>query len=513
MHNEVLLDIGTFLARRWSGNRGVQVIIADRPPTVNIYKKIISLPPLSYFAGSDFVKYRQWRANCWKQAMKIKYSNRSLSVDYAHGFLLNCLEEKRVQLLGLKDWPGMNSEMIFNEGMVRLYEPSIDDFFWGSYRKFIAFAQYFRGGWINGDPSEHLLSIVQKAADYANSIVEQAITERHSTDWLEKHVPKLLKMLETDALLHIPILSKAGLAYEDDMLGDMIEKILRVMKKENVKDVLKKTLAGDDVKKEFEELAKESYRVVKNSDQLLQQVDLSVPERMDIDVSSLYNEDLINKLKAEFRNWKVGWIERHHSSGDEFDEESYIEKHHEPFFTDIKITYKANIVILLDHSSSISHMEQEYKRATVALCKALDYLGVKFSVFAFNTQQNRVKCWVVKPPEARWSNMSTIRLAQIAATGGTPLSEVYERIRPLVERLKPEIFLTLTDGEPSDPEAVRSIVQGFRIEDISMVSIGIGKDIREAVSIAMKLKSLGYNKSIAISNLNEMPKKILQLLG
>ncbi|MGH9909134.1 MAG: VWA domain-containing protein [Nitrososphaerales archaeon] len=513
MQNEVLLDIATFLVRRWSGNNSVQVIIADRPPSVNIYKKIVSLPPLSYFAGSEFVKYRQWRANCWKQAMKIKYSNRSLSIDYAHGFLMNCLEEKRVQSLGLEQWPGMSKEVIFSEGMTRLYEPSIDDFFWGSYRKFIAFSQYFRGGWINGDPSEHLLSIVERATNYANNVVDQAIREGHRTDWLDKHVPKLLKLLETDALLHIPILSKSALAYDEDDLADMIEKILRVMKKEHVEEVLKKTLEAEDVRKEFEELTKESYKVVKNSNQLLETVDLSVPERLDIDASSLYNEDLINKLKAEFRNWKVGWIEKHHSSGDEFDEESYIEKHHEPFFADLKITYKANLVILLDHSSSISHMEQEYKRATVALCKALDYLGVKFSVFAFNTQQNRVKCWVVKPPESRWSNMSTIRLAQIAATGGTPLAEVYERIRPLVERLKPEIFLTLTDGEPSDIEAVRNIVQRFKMEDINMVSIGIGKDILDAVSITKKLKSLGYNRSIAISNLNEMPKKILHLLA
>ncbi|MBI5133170.1 MAG: hypothetical protein HZA83_00500 [Thaumarchaeota archaeon] len=165
MQNEVLLDIATFLVRRWSGNNNVQVIIADRTPSVNIYKKIVSLPPLSYFAGSEFVKYRQWRANCWKQAMKIKYSNRSLSVDYAPGCLMNCLEEKRVQLLGLEQWPGMSKEVIFNEGMTRLYEPSIDDFDWGSYRKFITFAQYFRGGWINGDPSDHLLSIVERATN------------------------------------------------------------------------------------------------------------------------------------------------------------------------------------------------------------------------------------------------------------------------------------------------------------------------------------------------------------
>ena len=62
---------------------------------------------------------------------------------------------------------------------------------------------------------------------------------------------------------------------------------------------------------------------------------------------------LINGLKTKFKEWKSGWKEQHLRSGDEFDEESYIEGH-EPFFTDVKKSIKTKIVILLDHSSSIS---------------------------------------------------------------------------------------------------------------------------------------------------------------
>ncbi|NMJ86232.1 MAG: hypothetical protein EX285_00025 [Thaumarchaeota archaeon] len=92
-----------------------------------------------------------------------------------------------------------------------------------------------------------------------------------------------------------------------------------------------------------------------------------IPEKLGINTLSLYNEDLINKLQTEFRNWKIGWVEKHYSSGDEFDEESYIEKHHECFFVDLKTIYKTNLVIL-DHSSSILRMEQEHKR-TIARAK------------------------------------------------------------------------------------------------------------------------------------------------
>ncbi len=62
---------------------------------------------------------------------------------------------------------------------------------------------------------------------------------------------------------------------------------------------------------------------------------------------------LINRLKIKFKEWKYGWKEQHQRSGDEFDEENYIEGH-EPFFIDIKKSIKTKIVILLDHSSSIA---------------------------------------------------------------------------------------------------------------------------------------------------------------
>ena len=58
-------------------------------------------------------------------------------------------------------------------------------------------------------------------------------------------------------------------------------------------------------------------------------------------------------MKTKFKEWKFGWKEQHLRSGDEFDEESYIEGN-EPFFTDVKKSIKTKIVILLDHSSSIS---------------------------------------------------------------------------------------------------------------------------------------------------------------
>ncbi len=514
MKDEVLLDIATFLVRRWSENKDTVVRIeANKAPTSNVRKNLVTLPNLDFYQGSDFERYRQWRFNCWKQAMRIKHSTKSLTSEHAHGFLLNCLEDRRVEQVGIPDWPGMRNEMIFNEGVSWFYEPLLNDLMPGRYRILVAFSQYFRTGWVKGDADPNMLTLVEEAAKFADGILEESMQKGYKTDWLDKQVPKLLQMLEVDALLNVPILrSKRGLTSSEDQLSKLIQKILREHKIDPADEMTKNIIDGKDVRSEFEQLKKETRKVIKASALPVTDVDVSVPEPLNVNTASLYDNDLINKLKAEFRSWKTGWVEQHGTSGDEFDEESYVEKYSRPFFLDLKIKFKANVAILLDHSSSIAEMELPYKRATVALCKALDYLGAKSVVLAFSTREKKVKCWLIKPVELKWTNLCTARLAQIQASGGTPLAEVYESIRSLIERFKPDIFLTLTDGEPNDPTAVRDVVLKFKQDGISMVSVGIGKDITEAVRITKKLKNLNYDRSVAISDLHEMPKKVLYLL-
>src|SRR5262249_48614320 len=147
--------------------------------------------------------------------------------------------------------------------------------------------------------------------------------------------------------------------------------------------------------------------------------------------TKIYDMDLINNLKAKIKEWKSGWKEQHVPAGDEFDQETYLEGHH-PFMTDKKMSIKTRIVILLDHSSSIAEQEIDYKKATLALCEVLDFLKVKFSVYAFNTEQKKVTCWLIKPENLQWNNIAAKRLAQIKANGSTPLAEVYDLLLPTV---------------------------------------------------------------------------------
>ncbi|HEY3094699.1 MAG TPA: VWA domain-containing protein [Nitrososphaera sp.] len=516
MRNDVLLDIATFLGRRWSGNnRVVIILVPDRVPTAKPDKNQITLPLLNYFPGTDFQKYRQWRVALWYESMRMKHSTKVLSYEHAFGFLLNTLETKRIEILGLREWEGMGGELVFNEGISWMSRQLLNSIY-GRYKIAEAFSQYFLTGYLKGELFGGEIDKVKRAASYANEVVSEAIDDNHGTEWVEQHITKLIKVLELDPLVSIPVLAprtRVGASLNQTDLLKQVEKVVKMRhKKEDAEEKTKEIYEGHDVLHEFETLVKESKKTENKGYESLEDFGLSVPDKMDIDETQIYNIDLIHKVKAAFRDWKTGWVERHDETGDEFDVESYVEALPKTFLSDFKLSIKTKVAILLDHSSSIADVELEYKQATTALCEALHYLGIKFAVYAFSTDKRQVKCWVIKPPTIKWSVVSARRLAQIRASGGTPLAEVYGLLEPVLKSFKPDILVTLTDGEPSDFDAVRTMVLSYRKIGIRMVAIGVGRNVNDSVGIGQNLKYLNYEKAISVSRLQDIPKKVLKLL-
>jgi hypothetical protein len=516
MRNDVLLEIATFLGRRWSSNGRVLVsLIPEKAPAAKPDKNQIILPTLNYFPGTDFQKYRQWRVSLWYESMRMRHSTKVQSNEHAYGFVLNTVEKKRVEILGLREWEGMFDELAFNEGISWISRQLLNSIY-GKYKIAEAFSQYFLTGYLKGELFGGEFEKVKSASDYASQIVQDAIQNERGTDWIEQHIPKLIKMLELDPLVSIPILSprtRVGASLNQSDLLKQVEKVVRMrLRKDEVQEKTKEIYEGHDVLQEFETLVKESRKTENKGYESLENFGLSVPDKMDVDETEIYDIDLIQKVKAAFRDWKTGWVERHEESGDEFDVESYIEALPKTFLSDFKLSIKTKVAILLDHSSSIADAELEYKQATIALCEALAYLGIRFAVYAFSTDNRQVKCWVVKPANIKWSVISARRLAQIKASGGTPLAEVYGLLQPVINGFKPDIFVTLTDGEPSDFDAVKSMVISYRKAGIRMVAIGLGRNVNDAVGIGQNLKYLNYEKAISVSRLQDMPKRVIKLL-
>jgi len=368
-------------------------------------------------------------------------------------------------------------------------------------------------GAVKGEVQSSHFEKIRKADAFAKKMVNKAIEENHDTDWLEKHVSEIIKILEIDSLLTIPVslpFMKAGMPLSEEELLRVL-KIVSKNKEGDFGNVDPEAIVrGEDVMDEYNVLLDEDKKT-ENKGLMPEAIGIQIPTTKNVDETVIYDMSLINGLKTKFKEWKTGWKEQHVRSGEEFDEENYIEGN-EPFFTDIKKSIKTKIVILLDHSSSISSDAIEYKKATLALCEVLAYLKVKFAVYAFSTENRSVVCWSVKPDNMKWNNVTAKRLAQIVANGSTPLAEVYDKMFPVLQSKRPDIFLTLTDGEPSDPDAVRNMTKSLKSLGISMAALGLGPNTVRATTIANNLRHLGYEKTMAVSRLRDIPNKVIKIL-
>ena len=513
IRNEHLLEIAAFLARCWSQRDGVTVEFSDKVDTrTRLVENKVILTPLEKRIGDNFQRYRQFRTSLWYESMRLRFCKKILSNDHAFGFILNMMETRRIENLGRMVWRGMDGELIFNYAYMLVSRPQLNTVY-GKARIVEAFYQYFMFGVLRGQIQASHFERIRKADALAKKTVDEAIKNRYDTEWVEKSVSQIIRILDIDSLLTIPVslpFMRAGIIMTEKELLKYLTIISRNKEGDFGRVDPTASLSGDDVYDEYRVLLDENK---KNSNKGLvpESVGVQVPTAGNTDEAAIYDMDLINSLKMKFREWAMGWKEQHSKNGDEFDEESYTEGN-EPFFTDVKKSVKTRIVILLDHSSSISSDAPEYKKATLALCEVLAFLKIRFAVYAFSTENRSTVCWQIKQDNVKWNNLSAKRLAKIVANGSTPLAEVYDKMFPILQSKRPDIFLTLTDGEPSDPGAVRSIIKILKGLGIRMVALGLGPNPVRSTTIAGNLGHLGYEKTLAVSRLRDIPSKVIRIL-
>ncbi|HJO32199.1 MAG TPA: VWA domain-containing protein, partial [Nitrosopumilus sp.] len=80
LQNESLVEIATFLVRRWSEKDNIFIEISDKIETkTRLNENKVILTPLEKRIGDNFQKYRQFRTSLWYEAMRIKYCKKILS--------------------------------------------------------------------------------------------------------------------------------------------------------------------------------------------------------------------------------------------------------------------------------------------------------------------------------------------------------------------------------------------------------------------------------------------------
>ncbi len=233
LRNEALIEIATFLARRWSENNAITVEFSDKVDSrTRLKENRIILSSIQKRLGTDFQKYRQFRTSLWYEAMRVRFCKKILSNDHAFGFILNTMETRRIELLGRKIWKGMDQELIFYYSYMWLYRPLLNTVY-GKARIVEAFYQYFLFDDIKGEVQSNYFERVKRASRLAHRLVKEAVENDYDTEWLEKKVTEIISILDIDSLLTIPIalpFGKHGMALTEEQLMKLL--VAMVKKKE-----------------------------------------------------------------------------------------------------------------------------------------------------------------------------------------------------------------------------------------------------------------------------------------
>ena len=149
-------------------------------------------------------------------------------------------------------------------------------------------------GAIKGEIQESHFEKIKKASIFARKIVNESIKNNQKTTWIEKNVAEIIRILEIDSLLTIPIsvaFMKAGMALSEEEL----RKVLKIIAKNKEGDFgtidTSAVVKGDNVYDEYKVLIEENKKN-ENKGLSSETIGIQIPSTKNID------ETIISEL-----NW------------------------------------------------------------------------------------------------------------------------------------------------------------------------------------------------------------------
>ena len=552
MRREVLLDIGKFLLKLWSGRRddSISFVIEDNeiPKTIFYSEKVVEvrvMPPSS----NSYYDYRLWRWSVFHESMHVRFTpyklDADVSIDYFLRELVNIVEDYRVEKKGLELFPGMKSEKMLSTAYYYVYYdkhylPSIERVIDDESLKVdeIKVTLFMLRLLINRIPPSlmgyyrNYEGVIEEAVDYVTREVNRISSWEELKEVAEK-VKSILRIttdmpirtaLDLEKLKRMmKIVSRGGRSLTMRRV-DMEKDVVKLLEDLKVEKEVKE--GSESIREEFRivvELSKTMDRVEertmemfgeKNIDSITFDPTIKVPRKLDVDETKYYDVALISHLKAQLVKVRRGYLERYQHYGEEIDVDELARSSKKPFISEERLKIGGlKVLILLDFSGSMDVVEDDCKKLLIALGEALKFLGNKFAVFAFTSMypKGMTSIYLVKSFEEDWGREQMKRLAQLEAHGATPIHHVYERLLNYVEREKPHVFLTITDGIPDRLGDTIEVIKKLK-KKTRMVALAIGLHESDVLRLANNLKMLGYDRSIA-SQIYEIPKKILYILG
>jgi nitric oxide reductase activation protein len=539
VRNEAVLPIAQFLGRAWSRDPQLQVRLDTRTNDAYATRgnrgNYIVVPPPSRFPSSELITaYRLWRATLWHEAMHHNYGLPTLegyNTDNIH-YILNIVEDYRIEESGVVEYPGMRHELDLRRAVYYQLVRSPKDYV-------EAYAQLLL---LRAVKMTDIPDCVIDAVRYTKEAVEQGV----DSVTIARHVCELLGVNTQDPRYYLAPVIQFTVPSEQKIKSKDLKKVVetwleakqqasaqsspttneqssvqeqRVNKPDESDDEVDEAelilTAPSEVKEEIEQARVEDRRIERGRKGASTEVaeGIFLPSRLDVDESDYYNQELITHLVSQLRKLRRGWKE-HSSTSGEFDVDSYVARHGKVFVDEEQLKvggYK--VLILVDHSGSIFSYEDRYKTACIALAEGLAALKIPFAIYMFTEYGVNTVLYLIKSFNEKWTRMNAKRLAQIEAHGGTPLNETYKKLTPLILKNKGKLYLiTLTDGMPDSSTLCKQRVESLK-KHCRMFAVAFGKNMNEAVHLALFLKELGYERYVALDDVKKLPEKVLSLLG
>lgn len=159
----------------------------------------------------------------------------------------------------------------------------------------------------------------------------------------------------------------------------------------------------------------------------------------------------------------------------------------------------AAATVLVDSSYSMKERLSAAAEVALAFSLALQRLGVKTKVVRFPGAQTVTETLQRFGEPAR---ACVQRCSSLIADGGTPVGAacILEMEELLEQRRLKNLLAVVTDDDPGDPETLAAAIAAAHDQDVLVVGVGIGCDIRAWIPT-----------SVSVANVEELPDALRQL--
>jgi hypothetical protein len=551
-----VMDVTYFLAKYLSGKNNV-VVSPQRAVggfSAQVRRNVrgqsyyqINLPHWDNFdlPVKGFDKYRIYREGVWHESCHVKYTPIGLFGATSHNpvihDLVNIIEDRRIEDLGAREWRGYIPERLYVQAYAWALRPSVDKLPTLPEQRYEAFIQRLLIGKYKGKLPKEDADIVEEVAKKVEN--ELARIEKEKNDW---RIEKVVLDLAEEAAKKLNVTNMpdprprggSNSSWEATFTEDYA-KVADVDEKEVEKDMdeffkEKEKQAKEPKEEEGEakptEITKEDVEQAKKGsvDARNEYEKIQKKEPIDPDLiswqpvaaqstASEYRDSrFINTMNTFLQAWKEGYKRIVGKSGASFSVKEYIRKQDEPFITRLKQSVKGKkVLIVADFSGSMTDHEIDYKRALISAVEVLNSIGSNLAFFTFaedpaqGTGFFRVKTF----EEPKWTNMHSAKLAALeTGYGSTPTGSAYRALSKYVQRHKPEITVTVTDGEPDSVLDASEMIMRLK-KHTRMVAFGISApNLPAKERMEKSLREQGYHKSFAVTNVYDIPPKLVNLL-